>query len=65
MEQDYQNIKRIVKPMMEFQSFHTARKPLRGIETMAMIRKGQVKGISQGNSFSQAEFIDELFGVSA
>jgi transposase-like protein len=39
MEQDHQNIKRIVKPMMGFQSFHTARKPLREIEAMAMIRK--------------------------
>jgi transposase-like protein len=65
IEQDHRNIKRIVKPMMGFQSFNTARKTLRGIEAMAMMRKGQVKGISQRDSVSQAQFINELFGVSA
>jgi hypothetical protein len=30
-----------------------------------MMRKGQVKGISQRDSVSQAQFINELFGVSA
>jgi transposase-like protein len=65
IEQDHRNIKRIVKPMMGFQSFNTARRTLRGIEAMAMIRKGQVKGISRGDSVSQAHFINEIFGVSA
>jgi transposase-like protein len=58
-------VKRIVKPMMGFQSFNTARRTLRGVEAMAMIRKGQVKGISRGDSVSQAELINELFGVMA
>lgn len=57
IEQDHRNVKRIVKPMMGFQSFNTARKTLRGIEAMVMIRKGQVKGTSRGDSVSQAEFI--------
>ncbi len=65
IEQDHRNVKQIVKPMMGFQSFDTARRTLRGIEAMAMLRKGQVKSISQGDSVSQAEFINELFGVSA
>ncbi|MBD1847526.1 IS6 family transposase [Cyanobacteria bacterium FACHB-63] len=47
IEQNHRNIKRIVKPMMGFQSFNTARRTLRGIEAMSMICKGQVKGISQ------------------
>jgi hypothetical protein len=42
-----------------------ARRTLKGIEAMSMIRKGQVKGISQGDSLSQAKFIEELFGISA
>ncbi|MBD1997338.1 IS6 family transposase [Leptolyngbya sp. FACHB-541] len=46
IEQDHRNVKRIVKPMMGFRSFNTARRTLRGIEAMAMIRKGQVKGIN-------------------
>ena len=65
IEQDHRNIKRIVKPMMGFQSFNTARRTLRGIEAMAMIRKGQVSGINQGESVSQAELINKLFGVNA
>jgi transposase-like protein len=65
IEQDHRNIKRIVKPMMGFGSFNTARRTLRGIEAMNMIRKGQVKGINRGDSLSRAEFINEIFGVSA
>lgn len=65
IEQDHRNIKRIVKPMLGFQSFNTARRTLCGVEAMAMIRKGQVSGINQGDSVSQARFINELFGVIA
>ncbi|HCF26915.1 MAG TPA: IS6 family transposase [Cyanobacteria bacterium UBA11049] len=65
IEQDHRNIKRIVKPMMGFQSFNTARRTLRGIEAMNMIREGQVKEISQGDSVSQVEFINEIFGLIA
>jgi transposase-like protein len=65
IEQDHRYVKRIVKPMMGFQSFSTARRTLRGIEAMGMIRKGQVKGIKQGDSVSPANFIEELFGVFA
>lgn len=63
IEQDHRNVKRIVKPMMGFQSFNTARRTLRGIEAMNMIRKGQVNGINPGDSVSQAQFIEEIFGV--
>jgi transposase-like protein len=65
IEQDHRNIKRLTKPMMGFGSFNPARQTLRGIEAMSMIRKGQVKGISQGDSVSQGKFIEELFGISA
>jgi transposase-like protein len=65
IEQDHRNIKRLTKPMMGFGSFNTARQTLRGIEAMSMIRKGQVKGISRGDSVSQAKLIEELFRISA
>jgi len=45
---------------MGFGSFNTARRTLRGIEAMSMIRKGQVKGISRGDSVSQVKFIRPL-----
>lgn len=64
IEQDHRNIKRITKPMMGFQSFNTARRTLQGIEAMNMIRKGQVNGIDQGDSVSQAKFIEEIFGIA-
>ncbi|MBD1996230.1 IS6 family transposase [Leptolyngbya sp. FACHB-541] len=65
VEQDHRNIKCIVKPMMGFKSFNSARKTLSGIEAMNMIRKGQVNGIDQGDSVSQVKFIDALFGIAA
>lgn len=65
IEQDHRNVKRIVKPMMGFKSFNSARRTLRGIEAINMIRKGQVSGIEQGRSVSQAKLIEELFGVIA
>jgi transposase-like protein len=65
IEQDHRHIKRLTKPMMGFGSFNTARRTLSGIEAMSMIRKGQVKGISQGDSVFQVKFIEELFGMSA
>ncbi len=42
VEQDHRAIKRRVRPMMGFQTFHTARRLIAGIETMHMIRKGQL-----------------------
>jgi transposase-like protein len=65
IEQDHRNIKQLTKPMMGFGSFNTARRTLRGIEAMSMIRKGQAKGISKGDSVSQSRFIEKLFGISA
>ncbi|MEP0915124.1 DDE-type integrase/transposase/recombinase, partial [Leptolyngbya sp. GB1-A1] len=37
---DRRPIKRIVRSMMGFESFNSARRTLRGIEAMNMIRKG-------------------------
>ena len=42
VEQDHRAIKRIVRPMLGFKSFHCPRAILAGIETMHMIKKGQL-----------------------
>ena len=42
--------------MMGFQSFNTARRTLRGIEAMNMIRKGQIQGVEKGDIQAQVEF---------
>jgi putative transposase len=43
VEQDHRAIKRRTRPMMGFKDFRCARIILSGIETMHMIRKGQMK----------------------
>lgn len=65
IEQDHPNIKRIVKPMMGFKTFNTARRTLSGIEVINMIRKGQVKGVKQGDSMSGVRFIEAIFEIAA
>jgi transposase-like protein len=49
VEQDDRFIKKLVNPSLGFKSFHTARKTIIGYETMNMIRKGQIQGVSQGD----------------
>ena len=48
-----------------FGSFNTARRTLRGYETMNMLRKGQVQGVTKGDIRAQAEFVSQIFGVAA
>jgi putative transposase len=42
VEQDHRAVKRIVRPMLGFKTFDCARRLIAGIETMHMIRKGQL-----------------------
>ncbi len=42
IEKDHRAIKRITRPMMGFKSFWSARILIEGIETMHMIKKGQL-----------------------
>jgi transposase-like protein len=46
IEQDHRSIKRIVNPMLGFQSFRSANKTLKGIEAMNMIKKGQINNLN-------------------
>jgi IS6 family transposase len=63
IEQDHRFIKRQVKPMLGFDSFETAEKTICGIETMHMIRKGQVEEIQC--VLSEVEFINKIMGIAA
>jgi len=61
VEQDHRAIKRIVRPMMGFKAFRCARIILAGIETMHMIKKGQlqrpkVKALSAASQFYSLAF---------
>jgi putative transposase len=42
VEQDHRAVKRIADPMLGFKSFWNAQKLIAGIETMPMIKKGQL-----------------------
>ena len=45
VEQDHRRLKRLIRPGLGFGSFHTARRTLAGYEAMAMVRKGQARGV--------------------
>jgi IS6 family transposase len=63
-EQDHRFIKKRTNPMLGFKSFETAEKTIQGIETMHMIKKGQVKlkNLSVPNN---VQLIQLLFGLMA
>jgi len=61
VEQDHRRVKRLIRPGLGFGSFQTARRTLAGYEAMAMIRKGQLRGIDGRDMRAQATFIAELF----
>jgi IS6 family transposase len=63
VEQDHRRVKRLVRPGLGFDRFHTARRTLAGYQVMAMIRKGQVRGI--GGRDMRAQAVAELFQTVA
>ncbi len=65
VEQDHRFIKRLVKPGMGFGAFNTARRTIRGYETMHMLRKGQIQGVARGAVLKRVKFIEQVFGVAA
>ncbi|HEY5580667.1 MAG TPA: IS6 family transposase [Rhodoferax sp.] len=60
VEQDHRAIKRVTRPMLGFKSFLTARIVIAGIETMHMIRKGQLN-CPAGSTASAA---DQFYGLA-
>ena len=55
VEQDHRAIKRRTRPMMGFKSFWSAARIIAGIETMHMVKKGQL-GCPGGLAFSTADY---------
>jgi len=62
IEQDHRSIKRIVNPMLGFQSFQSANKTLKGIEAMNMIKKRQVNNLNY-SVFNEVKYINQLFSI--
>jgi transposase-like protein len=65
IEQDHRFIKKKVRASQCFKSFHTAERTLEGIETMNMMRKGQVKRLSRNDATGQTKFVLSLFQIAA
>jgi transposase-like protein len=65
IEQDHRFIKKKVRASQCFKRFHTTERTLEGIESVNMIRKGQVKRLAGGDTRGQATFVASLFGIAA
>ena len=50
--------------MQGFRSFHAARRTIQGIETVNMIRKGQIRLLAKGDIAGQVAFIRGLFSLA-
>lgn len=64
VEQDHRSIKRRVRASQGFRSYHSAARTIEGIETVNMIRKGQVRWLAQGDLAGQVAFVTRLFGLT-
>ena len=62
VEQDHRSIKRIIVPMLGFQSFRSASKTLKGIEAMNMVKKRQVNNLNY-SVLNEVKYINQLFGI--
>ena len=65
LEQDHRAIKRRLRACQGFRSFRAAWRTLQGIETMNMIRKGQVRYIGKNDIANQAMFVEDVFGLTS
>ena len=51
--------------MQCFRLFRTAERTIESVESMNMIRKGQVKRLNKNDARGQAEFVESLFQIAA
>ena len=52
IEQDHRAIERVMRPLLGFKSFRCARAIIAGIETMHMIKRGQLEFVRDETSFA-------------
>ncbi len=65
IEQDHRFVKKKVRASQCFKRFHTAERTLEGIESVNMMRKGQVKRLAGSDAMGQAQFVASLFQIAA
>ncbi|MCR8860696.1 MULTISPECIES: IS6 family transposase [Bacillus] len=64
VEQDHRFIKKRVRSMLGFKSYATATSILSGVETMHMMKKGQLH-LQVKSAQNEVRFIHKLFGLAA
>ena len=64
VEQDHRAVKRRVRASQGLRAFHSAWRTLQGIETMNMIRKGQVRWLPKRDVIGLVLMIQYLLGVT-
>jgi transposase-like protein len=64
VEQDHRAMKRRVRASQGFRSLAATWRTIQGIETVNMIRKGQVRWLAKDDIAGQASFTAGLFGVA-
>ena len=64
VEQDHRTIKRRHRACQGLRSFPAAQRIIQGIETMNMLRKGQVRWIAKGDIATQAMFVKDILGLT-
>ena len=65
IEQDHRFINKKMRASQYFKRFHTAERTIEGIESINMLRKGQVKRLAGRDVRGQATFVASLFGIAA
>jgi transposase, IS6 family len=65
VEQDLRAIKRQLRACQGFRSFPAAQRTIQGIETMNMLRKGQVRWIAKSGIAVQAMFVEDILGLTS
>ena len=65
IEQDHRFVKKKVRASQCFKKFQTAERTIEGIESINMMRKGQVKRLERSDAVGQAKFVESLFQLAA
>jgi IS6 family transposase len=65
VEQDHRFVKKGVRACLGYSSFDTAERTIQGVETVNMMRKGQVKRLDRKDVVEQAKFVASLIQIAA
>ena len=65
IEQDHRFVKKKMRAAQCFKRFHPAERTLEGIESVNMMRKGQVQRLAGSDAMGQAKFVVSLFQIAA